>query len=298
MMNELLYLPKWYFTCKLTGKKNPLQTVLFLTDCCNLSCRHCTPQGHAGTFMKPFAQIREELIYSYQKGARFLDLEGGEPTLWKEGKKDINTVIRLAKRIGFFSVTVTTNGQRPFSDLEADSVWVSLDGVGKVHDRIRGQGAFETLERNVAACRHKKVSANMAINQFNKKNVVRTVKYVKQNPYFDQISLNFHTPYEGTEQLEVPWKERTKLIDTILSMKRAGYPIMNSYSGLKLMKKPTGNRPCWISNFILTDGTRLAECPGKTAGLCHRCGFSMSGEMESVMKLKPDTILAGLKLRV
>ncbi|MCI8993284.1 MAG: radical SAM protein [Eubacterium sp.] len=298
MENKLLYLPKWYFDCKLGGKKKPLQTVLFLTDYCNLACKHCTAQGHAGTFMKPFAQIREELVYSYRKGARFLDLEGGEPTLWREGKKDINTVIRLAKKIGFFSVTVTTNAQRPFSGLEADSVWVSLDGVGRVHDRIRGEGAFEKLEKNVMSCRRKRVSVNMAINRYNKNNVTQAIKYVKKNPHLDQISLNFHTPYEGTEQLEVPWEDRKKLIDTILAMKRAGYPIMNSYSGLKLMKKPAGDRPCWISNFILTDGTRLTECPGKTAGLCSRCGFSMSGEMASVMKLKPDTILAGLKLRV
>jgi hypothetical protein len=53
-----------------------------------------------------------------------------------------------------------------------------------------------------------------------------------------------------------------------------------------------------VANFILPDGTRLAECAGKTAGVCDQCGFCMAGEMYSVMSLRPDTILAGLKLRL
>ena len=33
-------------------------------------------------------------------------------------------------------------------------------------------------------------------------------------------------------------------------------------------------------------------------GACDACGFCMSGEMYSVLRMKPDTILAGLKLRM
>ena len=73
---------------------------------------------------------------------------------------------------------------------------------------------------------------------------------------------------------------------------------MNSVSGLKLMKHNRFKKYCWVSNFILVDGTRLPECAGSVAGVCDRCGFCMAGEMHSVMTLKPDTIFAGLKLRV
>lgn len=298
MISAFLYLPAWYMSCRFGRRKKPLQTVLFLTDYCNLSCRHCTTSGHACQVMKPLKQIGEELLYAYERGARFLDLEGGEPTLWREGNADINTVIQLAKQIGFYTVTVTTNAQCSFDGLKADSIWVSMDGIGKIHDRIRGEGTFAKLEKNLAGSLHRKVSVNMAVNQLNKGCVVKTIQYAAENPHIHQISLNFHTPYEGTEKLELPWEDRIRLIDKILAMKRAGYPIMNSYSGLRLMKKPAKDRPCWIANFILADGTRLDECPGKTAGLCGRCGFAMSGEMASVMRLKPDTILAGLRLRI
>ena len=73
---------------------------------------------------------------------------------------------------------------------------------------------------------------------------------------------------------------------------------MNSVSGLRLMKGTDYVKRCWVTNFVMPDGRRLPECQGKVAGVCDRCGFSMSGEMNSVFSFKPDTIMAGLSLRV
>ncbi len=297
-MKHMLYLPWWYAKNKLLKQEHPLQTVLFLTDYCNLKCKHCSEEGHAGTIMKDFRQVREEMEYAYGLGSRFLDLEGGEPTLWQDGGYHINDLIYLAKKIGFYSVTVTTNGQNPFGYLMADSIWVSVDGYKRYHDKIRGEGAFEKLHRHIASCGHPAVSINMAINSLNYRSVVDTIKYADANPHIRSISLNFHTPYPGTEYLMLDWDKRCHVIDKIIAMKREGYAIMNSISGLKCMKQHGPFPDCWVSNFILADGTRLSECQGKTAGVCDRCGFSMAGEMKSVMSLKPDTILAGLKLRM
>ena len=297
-MKHMLYLPWWYMKNKLLKQGHPLQTVLFITDYCNLKCKHCSEDGHAGTIMKDFRQIQEEMEYAYGLGSRFLDLEGGEPTLWQDGGYHINDLIYLAKKIGFYSVTVTTNGQNPFDYLMADSIWVSVDGYKRYHDMIRGEGAFEKLHRHISASGHPAVSINMAINKLNYRSVVDTIKYADANPHIRSISLNFHTPYPGTEELMLDWEKRCHVIDKIIAMKREGYAIMNSVSGLKEMKKPKTGKDCWVSNFILTDGTRLSECPGKRAGICDRCGFSMAGEMSSVMKLKPDTLAAGVKLRM
>ena len=64
------------------------------------------------------------------------------------------------------------------------------------------------------------------------------------------------------------------------------------------MKKNISNKYCHLSNFIHPDGTKREECEGKTLDLCENCCFCMSGEMRAVMNFKPDTLLAGLKLRV
>ncbi|MDR0680622.1 MAG: radical SAM protein [Dysgonamonadaceae bacterium] len=297
-MSSLFYLPWWFFKARFFGSKNPLQTVLFISDKCNLACKHCSVYQISNPHIKTYEQVKEELLYSYRIGSRFVDFEGGEPTLWHDGDKDLNSLIRLSKVIGFFSATITTNAQLPFSDSEANSIWVSLDGLGNFHDEIRGKGAFDRLVKNIATANHPHLSVNMVINSRNYTSVKETIEFVKNNPHIQSISLNFHTPYAGTEDLFLDWDKRSEVIDLIIRMKKSGYPIMNSLSGLKRMKDNRFKKQCWVSNFILSDGTRLAECPGKIAGICDRCGFSMAGEMNAVFNLKPDTLFAGMKLRL
>jgi MoaA/NifB/PqqE/SkfB family radical SAM enzyme len=297
-MKSYLYLPFWFAKAKLSGIKNPLQTVLFVSDKCNLSCKHCTVYQTKNPHIKSYEQIKEELEYSYHSGSRFVDFEGGEPILWRDGEKNLNSLIRLSKTIGFYSATITTNAQLPFSGSEADSVWVSMDGIGVFHDEIRGKGTFDRLVKNIDAANHPHLSVNMVINSQNYRSVEDSIEFAKNNPHIQSISLNFHTPYEGTEYLFLDWDLRVKTIDLIIRKKKAGYPIINSVSGLKLMKNNNFKKQCWISNFILSDGTRLKECPGKAVGICDQCGFSMAGEMSSVFDLKPDTLFAGMKLRM
>lgn len=295
---QFLYLARWFIRAKFFGKKRPLQTVLFVTDKCNLSCRHCAIYARGSVTTKSFEKLREELAYSYGLGSRFVDFEGGEPFLWRDGDRDINDVIRLAKSMGFFSCTITTNAQLPFAGSAADSIWVSLDGVGQSHDDIRGKGAFETLCVNIATCGHPALSANMVINNRNYRAVRETVEFVKNHPALKSISLNFHTPFPGTESLMVNQAERERIVDDLIRLKKQGYPIMNSLAGLTRLKRNDFKTECWVTHFIMADGSRFEECQGKSAGLCPQCGFGMAGEMKSLFDLRPSTVLAGLKLRV
>lgn len=298
MALKRLYMPYWYLQNKLFGKKRPLQTVLFVTDHCNLRCKHCTPSGHGCTGMKSYEQIREELRYSYQQGSRFVDFEGGEPTLWRDRDYRLNDLYRLAKELGFFSCTLTTNGQRPFGDTLADSVWVSVDGYGRYHDAVRGEGTFDKLDRNIRASGHPALSISMAVNRINRPSLADTVRYARDNPAIRSIAINLHTPFPGTEELTMSWDERIEVIDELLALKKQGYPIMNTRSGLQIMKKRGFPKSCWIANYILLDGTKLPCCPGSVLGTCDDCGFGMAGEMYCVMRLKPDTLRAGLDLRL
>ena len=49
-------------------------------------------------------------------------------------------------------------------------------------------------------------------------------------------------------------------------------------------------------SLVYPDGRR-GLCIGDGTATCDKCGFCMSGEMASVFSFRPDTILAGLKLR-
>ena len=123
----------------------------------------------------------------------------------------------------------------------------------------------------------------------------QTLDYVKNSPYIDSISINFHTPFSETEDLYLDPAIRNQLINRLIEYKRNGYPIVNTISGLKAMRIVHGktactNRSCWITNFIFSDGSRAPKCMGYVKDVCDRCGFSMGGEMRSVWLLKIDTL--------
>ncbi|MCQ2142103.1 MAG: radical SAM protein [Bacteroidales bacterium] len=302
MIKQLFYLAQWFVRARFFGRKAPLQTVLFITDKCNLRCKHCSVYGSAGYRQRKFEDILEDMKESYRLGSRFIDLEGGEPTLWKEGEKTINDIIDAAMAMGFFSVTVTTNAQQDFSWIHPNSIWVSMDGVGEYHERVRGEGTFARLEQNIKNSGKKHICVNMVVNSLNWESLDAAMEYAKANEAIEQISINFHTPYPGTEYLMLAPEKKVELIDKVLDYKKKGYPIMNSRSGLKRMKKNTLGemklgKECFVTNFIYPDGSR-GLCVGYGTDQCSKCGFCMAGEMSSVFHFCPDTLLAGFKLRM
>ena len=301
-LSHYVYLGQWFLRARFFGRRAPLQTVLFITDKCNLRCKHCSVYGSAGYKQRTFDDIVADMRYSYELGSRFIDLEGGEPTLWKEGERTINDLIDAALEIGFFSITVTTNAQQDFSWIRPQSIWVSMDGVGEYHDRIRGEGSFARLEENIRKSGFKHICVNMVVNALNYESLDAAMEYAKSNPSIEQISINFHTPYPGTEYLMLPPEKKAEIIDKVLDYKKKGYPIMNSRSGLKLMKRNALGeiklgKECFVTNFIYTDGSR-SLCLGYGTEQCRVCGFCMAGEMASVFHFRPDTILSGFKLRM
>lgn len=315
-IGQFIYLFFWQLL-SFFGRKAPLQSVIFILDKCNLRCKHCSVYAIAKPRIKTLQKIREELEYCHKKGSRFVDFEGGELYLWKDETDSgytytINDVVDLAHEIGFYSVTITTNAQLSFVDTHADQVWVSMDGINQWHDKIRGEGTFQRLQANIhqySEWRKKQnrktapICVNMVINNINYPCLEETLEYVKNNPDIDQISINFHTPFEETKELFLAEDIRNNIIDKLLQYKRRGYPIMNSYSGLKAMKMKKGktlctHKHCWMTNFVFSDGSTAEKCMGFTHNVCDSCGFSMGGEMYAVRHLKIDTLLSGLKLRI
>ena len=314
-LGQLVYLAGWQLRAWL-GRKAPLQSVIFILDKCNLRCKHCSVYAIATPRIKTMAQIRKELEDCYAMGSRFVDFEGGELYLWKDVTEDgrtldINDVIDVAHEIGFWNVTITTNAQLPFVGSHADQIWVSMDGISHWHDEIRGKGAFERLEKHIAEYgesikgnpKAAPVCVNMVVNKLNRACVKDTLEYVRKQPYIDQISVNFHTPFSETEELFLNPDMRNGVINMLIDFKKRRYPIMNSISGLNAMRMKDGktvctNKYCWITNFIFSDGSRAPKCMGYTHDVCDRCGFSMGGEMYAMQHFKLDTLLSGMKLRV
>jgi MoaA/NifB/PqqE/SkfB family radical SAM enzyme len=293
-LRQILYFLSYGLDCFVLGRRKPFVAGIPLTDVCNLQCRHCVV-ANAGRGHHPVERVRGWMQLLHDKGARVLYLQGGEPFGWSDHGKKLDDIVHIARRMGFFKVAVVTNGTYPI-ETEADLVWVSMDGSPEVHDAVRGRGAFSRLERNLAATSHRRVFANMTVNRLNRGEVEAVVRYVAGNTRLNGISVNFHTPYEGVEDLAIPMDERAKVIDDILRWKREGLPIVNSVEGLRLLRSGVYRRPLWLIQMV-EQGEVFECCWGRNqAGVCERCGYGVIAELSGLSRLNPSSVLHALRL--
>jgi MoaA/NifB/PqqE/SkfB family radical SAM enzyme len=128
--------------------KNSTNVFFHILTRCNLSCRHCyiNPQQH-GSNTLPVRTIEAWLrIFADGTKAANVIFIGGEPTLHPE----LPSAIKKARRIGFNSITIDTNGYL-FNDIlskvgqdDVDYFNFSLDGATKnLNDAIRGPGSYD-----------------------------------------------------------------------------------------------------------------------------------------------------------
>jgi MoaA/NifB/PqqE/SkfB family radical SAM enzyme len=125
---------------------------------CNLHCRHCyINPGQHGRKRLPLDRIERWLaVFASRSPGANLVLLGGEPTL----HPDLARVVRCARRLGFASITIDTNGYL-FNNIldrvtpaEVDVFSFSLDGASAAtNDRIRGKGSYEVCLRGLRRAR-------------------------------------------------------------------------------------------------------------------------------------------------
>lgn len=288
VVSQLLYLGWWFFRTRFLGRRKPLQSVVFVTNGCNSTCRHCTNcTKSGGSYYKPFDEIAKDLEYCYAEGARILDIEGVNLLHWQDGGHLVKEIFQLAKDKNFYStstmIPASNYGAWKAMGIDVDVLWVSIMGINDC-------SLLEDLQE---------ASLYMVINNQNIQELPAVLAFMQQHPAIRQIAFNFHTPFEGTADIALSKEQREEVIAQLITFKRKGHRIMNTVSGLKNMLTLQFKRHCWICNFIYCDGRRSPHCiDDKASGVCNHCGFSMAGEMNAVFNMKPDTILEGLGIRI
>lgn len=127
--------------------KNAFNVFFHLLTGCNLKCRHCyiNPAQH-GKNPLPIDTI-ERWLSAFCGRGRQADVVflGGEPTL----HPDLPRAVRAARKLGYRSVTIDTNGYLFHRILdrvtpeEVDVFSFSLDGsTAERNDALRGEGCF------------------------------------------------------------------------------------------------------------------------------------------------------------
>ena len=126
-----------------------------ITNRCNQACRHCLfACSPAEKTEMAAARVREIASQAATLGCRVFALTGGEPLV----HPDFESIVESLLGYDDAHVVVLTNGTLLRNYAGALARWpadrlhlqISVDGLGPRHDRVRGQGAFETLAFQLA----------------------------------------------------------------------------------------------------------------------------------------------------
>jgi radical SAM protein with 4Fe4S-binding SPASM domain len=180
----------------LSTKYIPEKGVFEATLRCNLRCRHCGSKAGIPRQDELSTDECNDLFKQLAElGMRWLVISGGEPTT----RPDWIELIRLASSTGI-RVGLITNGLKinKKSAITAKKnglagLGISLDGIGKTHDYIRGRpGHFNRLMQVMDDC--KEVNLPFAvithINQRNKEELAQMEKLInKKGAYAWQVQL-------------------------------------------------------------------------------------------------------------
>ena len=138
------------------------QVFLYVTNECNLRCRHCLYKPDLAFHLKEKEidlRTASALLSDFSElGASKLTIMGGEPTLYGRSQhyKPLLTLINEAKKLGYEYVRIDTNGifenkllsMNGFKKL--DEITFSLDGHSpKMNDPLRGDGTFHKCVSNI-----------------------------------------------------------------------------------------------------------------------------------------------------
>jgi MoaA/NifB/PqqE/SkfB family radical SAM enzyme len=127
---------------------------------CNLRCRHCyiDPRQHGRNRLPLSRMARWLAVLAERSPGANLVLLGGEPTLHPE----LPETVRCARRLGYASVTIDTNGYlfngilEKVSPAEVDFFSFSLDGAtAETNDRVRGRGSYAACRSGLGRARAK-----------------------------------------------------------------------------------------------------------------------------------------------
>ena len=275
------------------GNKRPLVSTIIIHYKCNLKCQHCSIAANQEIMPYPrsisFENASKDMQETFDRGARILFFEGGEPTIWTDGDKDLSDLIEEGRRIGYYVIGYTTNGIGKIFE-QSDVVSVSLDGPREIHDLIRGPGVFDRLMENLGRTKHTNIFANMVVTRKNIDRVRATAEVVAKTPSVRGMMINFLTPppYDISLTLE----QKKKVVEEVRALKKEGLPIVNSNNALKelLFEDYSKKCPYWISSFTMPDGRKYHGCPMEGTESCKNCGFDAVREYRLITRGDIGTI--------
>jgi radical SAM family uncharacterized protein len=245
----------------LFGVKAPLFAGHKLTYNCNLKCKMC-PFWKRSSKDLSLAKEKAILRQIYDAGICGVAFEGGEPLL----REDLVEILAFSRSLPLHT-SLITNGTLLKSRIDEIEpyingvVYVSLDGLEKTHDMIRGvNGGFKKSLQGIAAAKEKvPVTINTTIMAENLHEIEDIVLLAKELGV--KISLSVAHKYYNIEASAPNPAETMKVARKLVEMKKKGYPLVNSTNYFRVMAKEKNWRckPWGLIN-VGTDGKLVMPC--------------------------------------
>ena len=246
------------------GEKSPVLAGHKLLYRCNLECKMC-----------PFWRREDEELLGLQDeirimealaaaGVSFLGFEGGEPLL----RKDVGDILREAH--SRFHTSLVTNGwllehRLPEISEYLDLLFVSLDGIGATHDRLRGiPRSYERAVRGMRASRSE--VPTVISHTVTRDNLDHAEKIVELAEQLDVgVTVQIAYDYRTAETMS-PDKARLRpTIERLRDLRKSGAPILESIDYFDaILGSWYGDRPwrCkpWMTINVDPSGRIVLPC--------------------------------------
>jgi len=166
----------------------PENIYVVTTNSCNLKCRFCSIWKAMPKINNPTSLYEKIVDDSAKMKIPHIILSGGEPLL----REDIFEIIDYAKAAGIPQISLITNGTlineeiaQKLARSEISHVTISIDGLEKSHDYIRGKGNFKKAINSIRLLKKQKdrrftIGINCVIHNKNLEDIIPLVKMAKR----------------------------------------------------------------------------------------------------------------------
>jgi MoaA/NifB/PqqE/SkfB family radical SAM enzyme len=207
-------------------------------------------------------QEKKILRQIYDSGACSVAFEGGEPLL----RKDLVEILAFSRYLPLHT-SLITNGTLLESRIDEiaqyinGALYVSLDGLEKTHDTIRGvNGCFRKAVKGIIASRGRvPVTINTTIMADNIHEIEDLVKLAKELDI--KISLAVAYDYCNAKATAPASQKIREIAGKLVEMKKNGYPLVNSTSYFKVLaKEKKWTCKPWLTVNVGPGGTLVLPC--------------------------------------
>lgn len=245
----------------LVGVRTPLFCGHKLTYNCNLKCKMC-PFWKRSTDDLSLENEKTILKHIYDSGVCAIAFEGGEPLL----RKDLIEILEYARSLPLQTSLITNGTLLEYKIDEIakhinGGIYVSLDGIEKTHDKIRGvKGCFKKAIDGInAASQRVPVAINTTIMSENIDEIEDMAKLAKELDV--KISVAVAYDYCNTKEFAPPSQEISDVAGKLVELKKKGYPLMNSISYFKVIaKKKRWSCKPWLTINVSPEGHLVMPC--------------------------------------